>query len=108
MKHYRIINVGKGTLNISAANVEKISGILGGGSFIAADSNSFYIGTWWVEKASNKTSTVIIEEGDKIKGYRDNAQTVWVEGIVLIDGIVLPADLNTTNRFFKTNEKIKI
>lgn len=73
---------------------------------VYTDSNGSH---WIVKRTVENYDFTVLLEMDKIEGWEDeSAPTRWIEGIVLDDTIVLPADIDDVNKFFITNEKLKV
>lgn len=62
---------------------------------------------WWTRKGFDNKDMTVFENMDKVEGFTDDTNTVWVEGIIIADNVVLPNNIDDPTKFFITNKKIK-
>ena len=66
-------------------------------------------GRWTVTRYAPQAShTVAVRVDDRVAGWADDTiKDRWIEGIVLDDTISLPADIDSTDKFFLITDRQK-
>lgn len=83
----------------------EINGLGAYKKIILEDSNLL---EWKVERLSEDETDDSFKTNDEISGFIDVAKTTYYHGLVLVDGFIVPDDLEDKNKFFKIDKIIRI